>query len=115
MASRPTGPRSPESTFEWRLLRALSANHLPAPIPQYLIRLPNRGTARVDFAYPEVRLAIEADSYRYHSGLTSWSRDRVRNNQLIALGWRVLAVTVNELREDPTSVADQVARCLGLR
>jgi very-short-patch-repair endonuclease len=114
LASRQTGPRRPESTFEWRLLRALSANRLPPPIPQYVIRLPNRRTARVDFAYPEARLAIEADSYRYHSGLGSWSRDRARNNHLIALGWRVLAVTVDELRENPRSVADQVAQCLGI-
>jgi very-short-patch-repair endonuclease len=115
LLSRSTGRRSPESTFEWRLLRALSVNHLPAPIPQYVIRLPNRRTARVDFAYPEALLAIEADSYRYHSGLASWSKDRARNNHLIALGWRVLAVTADELRKDPTSVADQVARCLGFR
>jgi very-short-patch-repair endonuclease len=114
LASRRTGRRSPESAFEWRLLRALSANRLPSPIPQYVIRLPSGRTARVDFAYPEARLVIEADSYRYHAGLTSWSRDRARNNHLIALGWRVLAVTVNELREDPESVAEQVARCLGL-
>ncbi|MFN2589661.1 MAG: endonuclease domain-containing protein [Actinomycetota bacterium] len=68
----------------------------------------------MDFAYPAARLVIEADSYRYHSGLTSWSHDRARNNQLVALGWRVLAVTVDDLRRNPTSVADQVAASLGL-
>ena len=79
---------------------------------QYPIRLPNGRTIRIDFAYPEVRLAIEADSYRYHSSLTDWSRDRTRHNQLIALGWRVLPITFVELRANPNAVADQVAQRL---
>jgi very-short-patch-repair endonuclease len=81
-------------------------------MPQFRVRLPSGRVARFDFAYPNARLAIEADSYRYHSSLLDWSRDRVRHNELIALGWRVLPVTFSELRTDPIGVAHQVARCL---
>jgi very-short-patch-repair endonuclease len=66
----------------------------------------------LDFAYPEERLAIEADSYRHHSSLTDWSRDRVRNNELVALGWRILPITVLDLAHRPGHVADQVTRAL---
>jgi very-short-patch-repair endonuclease len=101
-----------ESQFEAALDRVLRRNKLPSPSPQFRVRLPSGRTARLDFAYPEVGLAVEADSYRYHSSLTAWSRDRARNNELIAMGWRVLPVTFAELRDDPESVAEQIARCL---
>ena len=111
LAARPSGPNL-ESSFEWRLLRALGESGLPPPTPQHGVRLPNGRVARVDFAYPEARLAVEADSYRFHSSRSSWARDRARNNQLVALGWRVLPVTFDDLRDDPRGVAEQVARCL---
>jgi very-short-patch-repair endonuclease len=111
LAQRPAG-RAPESRFESRLLRALTAFGLPHPTTQYSVRLPNGRTARLDFAYPEALLAVEADSYRHHSSMTAWSRDRVRHNELMTLGWRVLPVTFRDLLSDPAAVADQVARCL---
>jgi very-short-patch-repair endonuclease len=109
---RLTALRPSESQFEVSLGRALRRRRLPPPVPQFRVRLPNGRIARVDFAYPDVLLAIEADSYRYHSSLSAWSRDRVRHNELVALGWRVLPVTFTDLQADPDAVVDQVARCL---
>jgi very-short-patch-repair endonuclease len=103
-----------ESAFEARLMRTLVANGLPRPFAQLPVRLPSGGVARVDFAYPEALLAIEADSYRHHSSPADWSRDRVRNNELVALGWRVLPVTYRDLTADPKKVADQIRRCLSV-
>ena len=112
LLDRPTGVMTAESRFEMRLFKALRIHGLPEPLAQYRVRLGNGHFARIDFAFPEVRLAIEADSYRHHSSRTDWSRDRVRNNQLVALGWRVLPVTYQELATDPHAVAHQVAQCL---
>ena len=107
-----TGPRQPESRLELRLLKTLREHGVSLPVPQFPVRLPNGTLARLDFAYPDVRLALEADSYRHHSTVAAWSRDRVRNNELIALGWRILPVTYRDLVTDPSAIADQVARCL---
>jgi very-short-patch-repair endonuclease len=115
LMARPASARAPDSELEARLLRTLRAHGLPPPIPQHPVRLLNGRTVRVDFAYPEALLAIEADSYHHHSSLTAWSRDRIRNNELIAMGWRVLPVTFHDLRTDPTAVADQVSRSLRVR
>jgi very-short-patch-repair endonuclease len=112
LTERLDGRTASESQFETRLAQALRSAGLPPPIPQLRIQLPNGRFARLDFAYPHALLAIEADSYRYHSAFSDWSRDRVRHNELIALGWRVLPVTFAHLRADPGAVADQVARCL---
>lgn len=112
LAARTVGSTMPESLFEWRLMRVLRAYGLPRPIAQYSVSLADGRMARLDFAYPESLLAVEADSYRHHSSLTSWSSDRVRNNELLALGWRVLPVTYQDLVTSPDVVADQVRRCL---
>jgi len=66
----------------------------------------------LDGAYTEVLLGIEADSYRHHSSRTDWSRDRVRNRALTAVGWRILPVTWDDLVDDPTGVAQIVDRGL---
>jgi very-short-patch-repair endonuclease/predicted transcriptional regulator of viral defense system len=112
LVARLGGRGSPESPFETRLAQALRRRAVRPPVPQFRVRLPSGRVARLDFAYPDARLAIEADSYRYHSSLSDWSRDRLRHNELVALGWRVLPLTFAELQTDPIAVADQVARCL---
>jgi very-short-patch-repair endonuclease len=104
--------RLPQSEFELRLLRLLERHRLPAPICQHRVRLSSGRWAYLDFAYPDALLALEADSYRHHSSLSDWSRDRVRNNELLALGWRVLPVTFSDLGARPAMIADQVARAL---
>ena len=57
--------------------------------------------AEVDFAYPDVWLAIEADGYEFHSSRKQWENDRVRQNELVALGWSVLRTTKRQVPEHP--------------
>jgi very-short-patch-repair endonuclease len=109
---RETSQGVPQSQLEFRLLRALRRHGVPLPECQFELRLGPRRRAYLDFAYPNQHLAIEADSYRYHSSLSDWSRDRVRNGELVALGWRILHVTHQDLVTGPDLVADQVARAL---
>jgi very-short-patch-repair endonuclease len=112
LANRPPEGRAPQSQFEVGLLRLLRKQKIPAPSCQHAVRLPSGRTVYIDFAYPDHHLAIEADSYRYHSSLTDWSRDRTRNSALVALGWRILHVTYQDLERRPEVVADQVVRSL---
>jgi very-short-patch-repair endonuclease len=94
------------------LAKVLAKAGLPLPVREFPIRLADGREKYIDLAYPEALLAVEADSYRWHSSLKDWSEDRARNNELIALGWRVLPVTYHDLRTNPGRVADQVRRCL---
>ena len=57
-----------ESEMETLMLEVLRRHGLPTPIPQYEIRDRGRFIARVDAAYPEIRLAIEYQSYQEHVG-----------------------------------------------
>jgi very-short-patch-repair endonuclease len=100
-----------ESEFERRLLRILRSAGLPEPALQFDVVLGGGCTRRLDFAYPERRLAIEADSYRHHGGPAGWARDHVRNRDLVAAGWRVLPATWDDLA-DPARLLAAVHRAL---
>jgi very-short-patch-repair endonuclease len=93
-------------------LRLLRSAGLPSPVCQYEIRNNGRLIARVDFAYPSVRLAIEADGYEWHSSRSRWQRDLARRNALLALGWRVMHVTAKDLDERPETVVATVKAAL---
>lgn len=85
-----------ESPPESRLRVGLVLAGLPAPTPQYVVRQDRRFVARVDLAYPELKLAIEYDG-RWHAETGQFARDRRRLNALYAAGWRVIHVTAADL------------------
>jgi very-short-patch-repair endonuclease len=102
--------RGPESVLETRLLRALRAAGLPRPAVQYKV-----GAYRVDFAYPDARVAIEADGFRWHSTRQQWDNDRARRNALTALGWTLIHVTWSQLQEHPDEVIATIRATLASR
>jgi len=82
--------------------RTFAQAGLPTPIPQYeIVARDGSFVGRVDFAFPEARLAIEVDGYAFHSSRKDWERDRVRQNELVALGWFVLRTTKRQMTERP--------------
>lgn len=103
--------RVPESVFETRLLRAMHAAGL-RPVLQHEVRARGRLVAIIDFAFPDVKVAIEADGFRWHSGRARWDIDRARRNELTLLGWRIIHVTWTEFARDPESVIDSIRRAL---
>lgn len=70
------------SPIEFRLYEAMRQKGL-SPIPQFRIE-----SYIVDFAFPDVRLAVEADGTAYHSG-DRRARDRKRDWRLGQSGWTV--------------------------
>jgi very-short-patch-repair endonuclease len=102
----------PESVLEARLIRLLRRARLPEPVRQFEIRERRTLLARVDLAYPDVQLAIEADGYRFHSGRVAWQRDLNRRNALTSRGWRVIHVTWTDVTSRPDDVVTEVRRAL---
>jgi hypothetical protein len=99
--ARPVHRREPDSAFERRLLRLLDQLEGPPAVPQYELRAPDGRVRRLDAAWPSLKLGIEADSYLYHSSLSSWAADHTRTLTLVAGGWRILPVTWFDLEERP--------------
>ncbi len=82
------------------------------PITQHVVRDGSVFVARVDFAWPALRLAVEADGFAYHSDREAYRRDRERLNQLERLGWRVLRFTWEDVVHRPEHVVALVRECL---
>lgn len=116
LARRPAGSGVPESILESAFDQLVHSYGLPVPTRQYEIRDGDGAlVARVDFAYVAVRLAIEIDSVRYHAGTADWQRDLDRQDQLLALNWRVLRFTAAHLTARRDWVAGLVTAALNTK
>jgi very-short-patch-repair endonuclease len=111
--ARSGGQARSESVLETRFLRLLRQRGLPLPVCQHEVREGDRVLARVDFAYPAARLAVEVDGYRWHSGRARWEHDLDRRNALTARGWRIIHVTWSDLERRPDLVIRTIAAVLG--
>lgn len=80
-----------DSALEARALRSLRRAGLP-PETQYRVEVAGR-RYRLDMAYPEHRVAIEADGWEWHGQRGAFDADRQRANELVAAGWRILRFT----------------------
>jgi hypothetical protein len=105
-----------ESEAEHRILRQIVGHGLPAPTPQYVIRRTDGSfVARVDFAYPDLKIAIEYDSYAHHLGTEAHDRDGARRNAILGLHWYPITATAADLRTGGHRLADEIAQARALR
>ena len=100
LITRTPGRAPTESDLERMLTGIVRDYALPEPTRQYPIDLPDR-EIRVDFSFPESRLIIETDSYAFHGGRKTFDSDRARDNELQAMGWRVLRFTWAQMKWRP--------------
>lgn len=62
----------------------------------------------IDFANPQLRLAVEIDGAAYHSGRLDVVRDLKRDEYLAEHGWRVLRYSYGEVRDSARRVQWEV-------
>jgi very-short-patch-repair endonuclease len=87
------------SKLERRFLSLLREHRLP--LPQTNVKVDSK---RVDCRWPEHRLVVELDSYRYHSSRYAWEQDRRREREALARGDDVLRFTYGDVFERPNEV-----------
>ena len=63
---------------------------------------------RLDFAFPESKLAVEADGYRWHATRRRFDADRRRDRAALRSGWLIVRVTWTDLREESEFLATVV-------
>ncbi len=89
----------PDSTFERLIERAAVDAGLPPPLRQFRVtRTDGRLIAVLDAAWPDRRIASEAQSERWHGGPRGAQRDLDRHNRLTAMGWKLLYATWADAR-----------------
>jgi predicted transcriptional regulator of viral defense system/very-short-patch-repair endonuclease len=98
LIARIPGYTPTESEQEFMLLTTLRVHGLPDPIRQHTVRdAAGQFVARVDFAYPDLKIALEYDSYQEHVSNRAHVRDSRRRNALLGLGWAVLVATAADV------------------
>jgi len=88
------GVESPKET-ETRLL--IVSAKLPEPVVQHEVRLDGILIARVDLAYPHLRIAFEYEGDGHRTDREQWRRDIRRQRDLEDLGWIVIRLTQSDL------------------
>jgi hypothetical protein len=87
-----------ESPMESEARLAMIDGGLPIPELQYEIVDGNGKLRRLDFAWPEKRLAVEYDGLDWHGSPDAMRRDRERTAALLDIGWMVIAIVYDDVR-----------------
>ncbi len=88
-----------EAESERLLHRLLRANRIKGWIGNHPVLVNGAIRARIDVAFPELRIAIEVDGFAYHSDRERFQRDRSRQNLLVSLGWTVMRFSWSDLHD----------------
>ena len=100
------------STLETRLLDVLHGGQLPMPDTQFKPPWLKHMDGRVDVAYAEQCLIVEADSRRWHGSPEAFQIDRRRDNLAQLAGWMILRFTWEDVTERPGYVVATVSAAL---
>lgn len=81
---------------------------IPPTHIQYEIRDRNGDLWRVDFAWPEAKVAAEYDSMEWHANPATWKRDHLKTNRLRECGWDLVRFVVDDVRQHPADLVNRV-------
>ena len=95
------------SELERRFLAQLREHDLPLPLTNK-----PAGGRRVDCRWPELRLTVELDSYRFHGSRHAWEQDRRREREAYARGDDFRRFTHGDVFERPSSMLRELTGLL---
>ena len=101
--------RIPDSHFERLVERIARSAGIPAPVRQHPVVVDGRLIARIDVAWPEHLVGLEADSDMWHSGPRRGRLARARHNRLTSWGWEMIYASWQDT-EDPTELIGTLRR-----
>jgi hypothetical protein len=97
------------SRLESRFLELLRRARLPLPITNKVA-----GYHRVDCRWPEHKLTVELDSYRFHNSHYSWDKDRLREREARKRGDEFRRYTSTDVFDDPGFMLGELGELLGI-
>ncbi|MGY4710339.1 hypothetical protein ACXDF8_12410 [Mycolicibacterium sp. CBM1] len=98
-----------ESAMESETRLVMIDYGLPSPELQYEIQGLDGQRWRVDFAWPDAKVAAEYDSVEWHAGRAEMLRDKSRFAGIQEAGWTVIPIVGRDVRMKPGRLADRIA------
>jgi hypothetical protein len=99
LADAEYGSLSAKTELESAFLEIVVDAGLPLPETNVLVE-----AHQVDCAWRAQRAIAELDGHHVHGTRRGFERDRARDRELAAAGWRVIRVTWRQLRDEPEAV-----------
>ncbi|MGE2720547.1 hypothetical protein [Mycolicibacterium celeriflavum] len=99
-----------ESPMESEARLAMIDGGLPMPELQYEIVDGNGELRRLDFAWPDARVAVEYDGVDWHTEPDALRNDRRRRLALQDVGWTVIAIVADDVRHRTWDFVSRVDR-----
>ncbi len=100
------------SALETRMRRLTINSGLTPLVSQHRVHDLGKHVARPDFAYPDLKIAVEVDGYKFHAGRRSWAHDKRKRAELVARGWIVIEVSWEDVTGDPDGVARLIRQAI---
>ena len=107
LAARRIGQHRTRSDLEAAFLALVDAHGLPRPQTNR-----RTGPGEVDAVWPEQGLIAELDGFEAHGTRQAFEKDRARDRELVAQGWRVVRITWRQLETDEHTIARQLRALL---
>ena len=98
------------SVLESKMARLMVRYCLPLARPEHIAG--EFGEYRIDYAYPEARVAVELYGYSSHRTPEQLRADQARQRRLTIQGWTVMVFTWRDVVENPAGVAEDIRRAL---
>jgi very-short-patch-repair endonuclease len=109
------GHAETQSELERQAFDLFRRFRLPKPACQYDVIAGDRRLAVVDFAWPRLKVIVEAEGFQFHSGREAWESDIARYNALVIHGWKVLRLTHADLQDRAEAFASSLAKAITAR
>jgi very-short-patch-repair endonuclease len=102
---QPSGVTKSQAEKRYRAL--IRAAGLPEPLRNVKIL-----GLEVDCYWPDAKLVVEVDSFRFHSTRPKFEHDSSKGARLVAAGLSVMRVTWYQMRDEPFAVVARTAQAL---
>jgi very-short-patch-repair endonuclease len=107
LLERRAEPALTRSEAEGHFLALVRKARLPPPELNVILH-----GYEVDFLWRQAGLVVEVDGFAYHSSPHRFERDRQRDGQLLARGFRVVRVTWRQIVDEPEAMLVRLAQTL---
>ncbi len=92
------------SKYERKLLKLLGQAELPLPITNTWV-----AGEFVDGVWPDLKLVLEFDGWKYHGSRDKFETDRLRDQQLTAARHHVIRITARQIDQRPYALIARLA------
>ncbi|MBJ7341003.1 hypothetical protein [Mycolicibacterium sp.] len=104
----PLADAAAESPMESEARLVMIDGGLSMPELQYEVIDRSGKLWRLDFAWPDAKVAVEYDGFDFHSSPDALRRDRQKRAALLELGWAVISIVFDDVRRRPYDTVSRI-------